>query len=61
MCDVAIEHEMLAIPEVADFAPAWVVVTPVPARIIRGLARPVEVVELGVGDAVEVPGAATAG
>jgi class 3 adenylate cyclase len=47
LCDLAGPHDVLATPEIASLAPPWVVVTDVGEREIRGLGRPVALVELG--------------
>ena len=46
LCDAAQAHEVLAVPELADVAPPWATVTSVGEREIRGLVRPVPLVEL---------------
>lgn len=47
LCDIAAPHEVLATAEMAAAVPPWAIVEPVGERSIRGLGRPVPLVELG--------------
>jgi class 3 adenylate cyclase len=46
LCDLAQPHEVIALPEVAEFAPPWATARTMGAVAIRGLVREIDVVEL---------------
>jgi adenylate cyclase len=48
LCDIAVGHEVLAIPSVVPELPPWATVERADAVTLRGLEQPIEVVRLGL-------------
>jgi class 3 adenylate cyclase len=48
LCDLAVGHEVLAVPSVVPELPPWATVETAPDVSVRGLERPIEVVRLGL-------------